>query len=149
MHNKSTIAKLPQNKSKNRFENILPYDHTRVKLRKADRVTSDGRDFINASYFSSMRRQRNYIITQNPMESTIFDFWCMVWENSSLTIVMLSYQEEVSLIFSLYDVSAPGGPWFAFMGGLWIETNFMKTSILSLLILCFKIKQNNSNKLRF
>ena len=97
MHNKSEAARLPQNKSKNRFENILPYDHTRVKLCKNNTFTSDGNDYINANYCSSMRRQRNYIITQNPMECTLFDFWCMVWENTSLTIVMLSYQEEVRL----------------------------------------------------
>jgi len=94
MHSKSNVAKLPQNIPKNRFENILPFDHSRVKLRRNDSLTSDGHDYINASYCSGLRRHRNYIITQSPMESTVFDFWCMVWENSSFTIAMLLQQEE-------------------------------------------------------
>jgi len=101
MHSKSNVAKLPQNIPKNRFENILPFDHSRVKLRRNDSLTSDGHDYINASYCSGLRRQRNYIITQSPMESTVFDFWCMVWENSSFTIAMLLQQEEVSFFHTV------------------------------------------------
>ena len=96
MHSKSNTAKLPHNIPKNRFENILPFDHTRVKLRKDDSLSPDGHDYINASYCSGLKRLRNYIITQSPMESTVFDFWCMVWENSSFTVVMLVQEEEVS-----------------------------------------------------
>ena len=97
MNNTSEIARLPNNSAKNRFMKILPFDHTRVKL-----VTSaDGSNYINASYFSSMTWKRSYIVTQNPLEVTMFDFWCMIWENISLTIVMLSHSDEVR-VFSIY-----------------------------------------------
>ena len=62
-------------------------------------MTSEGHDYINGSYCNGLKRQRNYVITQCPLETTLFDFWSMVWDNSSLTIVLLSYQEEVGLLF--------------------------------------------------
>ena len=98
MNNKSEVARLPQNSSKNRFMKILPYDHTRVKLKSS----ADGFNYINASYFSSMTRKRSYIVTQNPLEGTIFYFWCMIWENMSLTIVMLSHSDEVNVFQCLF-----------------------------------------------
>ena len=97
IYNRFDAAKLPQNKSKNRFENILPFDHTRVKLRRGNASSPDIHDYVNASYCSNMTRKRRFIITQNPLETTCFDFWCMVWENSCLAIIMLSIQEEVCL----------------------------------------------------
>lgn len=98
MNNRSEVARLPQNSFKNRFMKILPYDHTRVKLKSS----ADGSNYINASYFSSMTRKRSYIVTQNPLEGTMFDFWCMIWENMSLTIVMLSHSDEVRIFQRLF-----------------------------------------------
>ncbi len=104
LNNTSEVGALSLNARKNRFEKILPYDHTRVILNKdgvaADQ--SDGSDYINASYISSTKRKRGFIVTQNPMEATIFDFWCMVWENNSLAIVTLSFlNTEVCRRFDL------------------------------------------------
>eukprot|EP00794_Sanderia_malayensis_P007915 gene7915-8770_t len=92
LSSKSDIGALDANTRKNRFERILPYDHNRVKM-SANNSTNDARsgaDYINASYISSHKRKRGYIVTQSPMEATLFDFWCMIWENDSLSIAMLS-----------------------------------------------------------
>jgi protein tyrosine phosphatase len=41
-------ADLSVNRPKNRFTNILPYDHSRFKLQSSD--DEDGSDYINANY---------------------------------------------------------------------------------------------------
>lgn len=43
-----SAADLPCNRPKNRFTNILPYDHSRVKLQPVD--DEEGSDYINANY---------------------------------------------------------------------------------------------------
>ena len=43
-----TAADLPVNRPKNRFTNILPYDHSRFKLQPTD--DDEGSDYINANY---------------------------------------------------------------------------------------------------
>ena len=40
----------PENKSKNRYKNILPFDHTRVVLKDVD--DKPGADYINANYIN-------------------------------------------------------------------------------------------------
>ncbi len=90
------------NSRKNRFEAILPFDNNRVKLKLGATTTtlpSDSKnnyDYINASYISNLWRKRGCIVTQDPIEATLFDFWNMIWENGSLTIVMLSAIDDVS-----------------------------------------------------
>lgn len=46
--------------------------------------------YINASFIEGYDNSENFIITQDPMENTIEDFWRMVSEQSVTTIVMLS-----------------------------------------------------------
>ncbi|XP_070189092.1 phosphatidylinositol phosphatase PTPRQ-like isoform X2 [Littorina saxatilis] len=62
-------ATLDVNKIKNRYVNILPYDHTRVKLITDD--DDDSSDFINANYIPGYTSPREYIATQGPMTGTI------------------------------------------------------------------------------
>ena len=45
-----------------RFTNILPYDHSRVKLSGAD--DEDGSDFINANFVPGFNSKREFIVTQ-------------------------------------------------------------------------------------
>lgn len=74
----------PENQSKNRYTDILPYDYNRVKL---DSASSN---YINASYIHGFENDVNYIASQGPMPSTLSDFWLMVWQNNINVIVMLT-----------------------------------------------------------
>ncbi|RWS26540.1 tyrosine phosphatase: receptor type: K-like protein [Leptotrombidium deliense] len=76
----------PENKPKNRYQNILAYDHSRVAL---NRSKSDS-DYINANFLDAVDAPDRYIVTQTPMENTVKDFWEMVWENNIYQIVTIS-----------------------------------------------------------
>ena len=81
-------ADMPVNRPKNRFTNILPYDHSRVKLQPTD--DEEGSDFINANFVPGHNSPREFIVTQGPLHSTRDDFWRMCWETNSRGIVMLT-----------------------------------------------------------
>ncbi|KAF5893464.1 receptor-type tyrosine-protein phosphatase beta-like, partial [Clarias magur] len=81
-------ALLPENRGKNRYNNILPYDSTRVKLSCVDDDPSS--DYINASYIPGNNFRREYIATQGPLPGTKDDFWKMVWEQNVHNIVMVT-----------------------------------------------------------
>lgn len=83
-----TFADLPCNRPKNRFTNILPYDHSRFKLQPVD--DEEGSDYINANYVPGHNSPREFIVTQGPLHSTRDDFWRMCWESNSRAIVMLT-----------------------------------------------------------
>ncbi|BET01485.1 protein-tyrosine phosphatase 10d [Nesidiocoris tenuis] len=84
----NTFADLPCNRPKNRFTNILPYDHSRFKLQPVD--DEEGSDYINANYVPGFNSPREFIVTQGPLHSTRDDFWRMCWESNSRAIVMLT-----------------------------------------------------------
>ncbi|KAG8961398.1 hypothetical protein FRC03_005410 [Tulasnella sp. 419] len=77
--------------SKNRYRNIWPFDHARVRLRTA---TDDGSDYVNASYIQPRGTTRQYIATQGPLPSTYTDFWTLCWEQNVRIIVMLTKRVE-------------------------------------------------------
>ncbi|XP_071056638.1 tyrosine-protein phosphatase 10D isoform X2 [Onthophagus taurus] len=83
-----TAADLPCNRPKNRFTNILPYDHSRFKLQPVD--DEEGSDYINANYVPGHNSPREFIVTQGPLHSTRDDFWRMCWESNSRAIIMLT-----------------------------------------------------------
>ncbi|XP_046589838.1 uncharacterized protein LOC107223610 isoform X2 [Neodiprion lecontei] len=81
-------AKLPENKSKNRYSDRVPYDKNRVELEK---VSDDPySDYINASYVQGYRKTRAYIATQGPKPNTVKDFWKMVWQENARVICMVA-----------------------------------------------------------
>ncbi|PAA58180.1 hypothetical protein BOX15_Mlig023950g1 [Macrostomum lignano] len=85
----SAVGATPENAAKNRYQDLLPYDHSRVKLNPEH--SASGGDYINASYiYDSDPKTKAYILTQGPMESTAPDFWQMVWECGSVAIVNLT-----------------------------------------------------------
>ncbi|KAF5292505.1 hypothetical protein FQR65_LT01650 [Abscondita terminalis] len=83
-----TFADLPCNRPKNRFTNILPYDHSRFKLQPVD--DEEGSDYINANYVPGHNSPREFIVTQGPLHSTRDDFWRTCWESNSRAIIMLT-----------------------------------------------------------
>ncbi|XP_039547927.1 protein tyrosine phosphatase receptor type Db isoform X3 [Pimephales promelas] len=93
-------SNLEINKSKNRYANVIAYDHTRVSLSNNDGVP--GGDYINANFIDGYRRQGAYIATQGPMPDTFSDFWRMVWEQHTANIIMITKLEEKSRMPSYF-----------------------------------------------
>ncbi|XP_077436351.1 protein tyrosine phosphatase receptor type Na isoform X2 [Vanacampus margaritifer] len=110
-------AQTPSNMAKNRQPESLPYDHSRVKLKRD--LNPRKQDYINASFiFDHDPRQPAYIATQGPLPHTVVDFWQMVWENGCTVIVMMSalaeegqkqseryWPDEGSSLYHIYEVN--------------------------------------------
>uniref|UniRef100_A0A2C9K073 Uncharacterized protein n=1 Tax=Biomphalaria glabrata TaxID=6526 RepID=A0A2C9K073_BIOGL len=79
----------------NRWTNIIPFDHSRVKLKVIPEDAHAQHDYINANFISGADTSRDYIATQGPLTRTVADFWRMVWEQKVSVIVMLSDFEEM------------------------------------------------------
>ncbi|KAK2179862.1 hypothetical protein NP493_469g03030 [Ridgeia piscesae] len=80
------------NKPKNRYANVIAYDHSRIILQSVEGVP--GSDYINSNYMDGYRKHNAYIATQGPLPETFSDFWRMVWEQRSATVVMMTKLEE-------------------------------------------------------
>ncbi|XP_055251975.1 tyrosine-protein phosphatase non-receptor type 6 isoform X3 [Moschus berezovskii] len=88
----------PENKSKNRYKNILPFDHSRVVLQGRD-SNIPGSDYINANYVKNQllgpdENTKTYIASQGCLEATVNDFWQMVWQENTRVIVMTTREVE-------------------------------------------------------
>uniref|UniRef100_A0A3B3WPG3 Uncharacterized protein n=1 Tax=Poecilia mexicana TaxID=48701 RepID=A0A3B3WPG3_9TELE len=79
----------PENRDKNRYRDILPYDKTRVAI-------GENQEYINASYIRIQigADEFFYISCQGPLPSTVQAFWQMVWENKSDIIAMMTQEVE-------------------------------------------------------
>ncbi|KAJ8868434.1 hypothetical protein PR048_029950 [Dryococelus australis] len=111
-----TISHKEENVKKNRYPDVLPYDHARVVLN--DLTNISGSDYINASTITDHDpRNPAYIATQGPLPHTAPDFWQMVWEQGSVVMVMLTrltengaamchryWPEEGSELYHIYEV---------------------------------------------
>ncbi|XP_074507065.1 receptor-type tyrosine-protein phosphatase S isoform X1 [Sebastes fasciatus] len=89
-------SNLEVNKPKNRYANVIAYDHTRVVLAPIEGIL--GSDYINANYVDGYRKQNAYIATQGPLAETFGDFWRKVWEQRAASVVMMTRLEEKSRI---------------------------------------------------
>uniref|UniRef100_A0A915LMA6 protein-tyrosine-phosphatase n=2 Tax=Meloidogyne javanica TaxID=6303 RepID=A0A915LMA6_MELJA len=104
-----------ENVRKNRYRNVVPFDHTRIRLQRSPSLNNGcagggggkllvNNDYINANYveipldtkrypeFADFKRR--YISTQGCLEETVSDFWQMVWQENSLLIVMVTKEVE-------------------------------------------------------
>ncbi|XP_077085776.1 receptor-type tyrosine-protein phosphatase delta isoform X9 [Siphateles boraxobius] len=89
-------SNLEVNKPKNRYANVIAYDHSRVLLSSIDGIP--GSDYINSNYIDGYRKQNAYIATQGALPETFCDFWRMIWEQRSANIVMMTKLEERSRV---------------------------------------------------
>ncbi|XP_029310607.1 receptor-type tyrosine-protein phosphatase delta isoform X29 [Cottoperca gobio] len=89
-------SNLEVNKPKNRYANVIAYDHSRVLLSAIDGIP--GSDYINANYIDGYRKQNAYIATQGSLPETFGEFWRMIWEQRSAIIVMMTKLEERSRV---------------------------------------------------
>nr|XP_022917943.1 receptor-type tyrosine-protein phosphatase N2 isoform X2 [Onthophagus taurus] len=110
------LALNKDNCEKNRYPEILPYDHARVVLNKLS--NENGSDYINASSITDHDpRNPAYIATQGPLPHTAPDFWQLIWEQGAVVIVMLTrlteggaamchryWPEEGSELYHIYEV---------------------------------------------
>ncbi|BFY98162.1 hypothetical protein BsWGS_01202 [Bradybaena similaris] len=110
------VATDQSNMRKNRFADILPYDHSRVILSSNSNVSNS--DYVNANFITDHDpRNPAYIATQGPLPHTVADFWQMIWEQGSVVIVMLTklvengtslchryWPEEGSDLYHIYEV---------------------------------------------
>ncbi|PZC80371.1 hypothetical protein B5X24_HaOG214789 [Helicoverpa armigera] len=85
-----------ENQPKNRYPDIKAYDQTRVKLSQIDSIT--GSDYINANYVMGYQERKQFICAQGPTDTTVNDFWRMIWEHGLELIVMLTNLEEYSKV---------------------------------------------------
>ncbi|KAE8605901.1 hypothetical protein XENTR_v10010508, partial [Xenopus tropicalis] len=100
-------SELPENKAKNRYNNVLPcesapltctpypYDHSRVKLSAPNHQTED---YINANYMPGYMTSREFIAAQGPLPNTVTDFWRMIWEKNISAAVMLTRCVELGKV---------------------------------------------------
>ncbi|KAM6936903.1 receptor-type tyrosine-protein phosphatase eta-like [Xenentodon cancila] len=77
-----------ENKPKNRYNNVLPYDSSRVKLSIVHGSQYD--DYINANYMPGYLSRKEFIAAQGPLPTTVNEFWRMIWEKNVQTLVMLT-----------------------------------------------------------
>lgn len=76
---------------KNRYKDILPFEHARVKLQNKPAGSCD---YVNASHLQPSRSNKRYIASQGPLPATFEDFWSVVWEQDVRVIVMLTAESE-------------------------------------------------------
>ncbi|XP_030212093.1 tyrosine-protein phosphatase non-receptor type 21 isoform X3 [Gadus morhua] len=87
------IAQQPENGERNRFQDVLPYDDTRVELVP---TKENNTGYINASHIrvTVSGHEWSYIASQGPLSNTCQDFWQMVWEQGVSIIAMVTAEEE-------------------------------------------------------
>ncbi|XP_034019512.1 tyrosine-protein phosphatase non-receptor type 12-like isoform X3 [Thalassophryne amazonica] len=89
----TNVGEREENVKKNRYKDILPFDHSRVKL--AFKTTNQDSDYINANFIKGMDGPEAYIATQGPLPNTVIDFWRMIWEYNVAVIVMACREFEM------------------------------------------------------
>lgn len=101
-------ALMKVNASKNRSKHILPVESSQVRLPAKPGV--EGSDYINATHLMGYNKNNEFIITQHPLAATTDDFWRMVWDQNSMTIVLLSvFDDECTEFWPKGEESMDGG----------------------------------------
>ena len=82
-HKSCSVSKKEENRGRNRWCNVMPFDKHRVVLREKSN------SYINASTVRVSETNSSYIVTQGPLEDTLEDFWTMIIQQDVSVIVML------------------------------------------------------------
>uniref|UniRef100_A0A673I7U7 protein-tyrosine-phosphatase n=1 Tax=Sinocyclocheilus rhinocerous TaxID=307959 RepID=A0A673I7U7_9TELE len=88
----TNVGEQEENVKKNRYKDILPFDHSRVKLTL--KTSNQDTDYINANFIKGIGGPEAYIATQGPLPNTVLDFWRMIWEYK-VVIVMACREFEM------------------------------------------------------
>ncbi|XP_028821714.1 tyrosine-protein phosphatase non-receptor type 22-like isoform X1 [Denticeps clupeoides] len=86
-------AEKQENVKKNRYKDVVPFDHSRVKLSLF--TSKDDTDYVNANFIKGVTGKPAYIATQGPLPNTIVDFWRMIWEYKVKVVVMACREFEM------------------------------------------------------
>nr|XP_023672643.1 tyrosine-protein phosphatase non-receptor type 12-like [Paramormyrops kingsleyae] len=89
----TSVGEREENVKKNRYKDILPFDHSRVKLLL--QTSNQDTDYINANFIKGVDEAEAYIATQGPLANTVVDFWRMIWEYNVSVIVMACREFEM------------------------------------------------------
>ncbi|XP_066579709.1 tyrosine-protein phosphatase non-receptor type 12 isoform X2 [Amia ocellicauda] len=89
----TSVGEREENVKKNRYKDILPFDHSRVKVTL--KTSTQDTDYINANFIKGMHGPEAYIATQGPLANTVLDFWRMIWEYKVAVIVMACREFEM------------------------------------------------------
>ncbi|XP_076152303.1 tyrosine-protein phosphatase non-receptor type 12 isoform X2 [Alosa pseudoharengus] len=89
----TSVGEREENVKKNRYKDILPFDHSRVRVTL--KTSNQDSDYINANFIKGMEGPETYIATQGPLPNTIIDFWRMNWENNVTVIIMACREFEM------------------------------------------------------
>ncbi|KAG7263522.1 hypothetical protein CRUP_000612 [Coryphaenoides rupestris] len=92
----SRAALTKDNVKKNRYKDIVPFDHTRVTL--SLNISQHDGDYINASFIEGVTGSRAYIATQGPLPHTLLDFFRMIWEYKIQVVVMACREFEMGRV---------------------------------------------------
>ncbi|KAJ5632232.1 hypothetical protein N7490_008571 [Penicillium lividum] len=77
--------------TKNRYNDIYPFEHSRVRL---EGLPLGDCDYVNANHLQAEFSNRRYIATQAPVPDTYNDFWRVVWEQDVRVLVSLTAEME-------------------------------------------------------
>lgn len=86
-------AEKQDNVKKNRYKDIVPFDHSRVKLTLT--TSKNDADYINANFIKGVSGSRTYIATQGPLPHTVLDFLRMLWEYGIKVVIMACREFEM------------------------------------------------------
>ncbi|XP_064199485.1 tyrosine-protein phosphatase non-receptor type 12 isoform X3 [Anguilla rostrata] len=89
----TNVGEKEENVKKNRYKDILPFDHSRVKV--SLKTSNQDTDYINANFIKGIDGPEAYIATQGPLPNTVIDFWRMNWEYHVAVIVMACREFEM------------------------------------------------------
>ncbi|KAJ8386937.1 hypothetical protein AAFF_G00165340 [Aldrovandia affinis] len=89
----TNVGEKEENVKKNRYKDILPFDHSRVKV--SLKTSNQDTDYINANFIKGIDGPEAYIATQGPLPNTVIDFWRMNWEYNVAVIVMACREFEM------------------------------------------------------